>query len=136
MTCNLPHTVEQLQQFIKKETENGDAERQNAIVEVIKTFEVAKQAKLRLREYYAACKHISDDRKYVIDMFLCDEYCKDAAVVDSLWVCVNQIQAQISNKIRWSFEENVESAKVEQQRLKKQPLQQQQNKCLNWNTFN
>ena len=97
MSCNLQHTVEQLQQFIKKETEKGDAERQNAIVEVINMFEVEKQAKLRLREHYAACKHISDGRKYVIDMFLYEKYCKDTALVDSLWVCVNQIQSQVSN---------------------------------------
>ena len=56
----------------------------------------------------------------MIDTFLNDEYRKDAAVVVSLWVCVNQIQDQISNKIRWSFQENVESAMVEQQKQQQQ----------------
>ena len=81
-------------------------------MEVIKKFELAKQLKRRLRERYAACTDISDDRKYVIDTFLYDEYRKEAAVIESLWVCVNQIQTQISNKIRWSFEKNVESANM------------------------
>ena len=120
MACKLPHTVEELQRFIKNETENRDVDRQNAIVEVIKKLEAAKQQKERLRERYAACTDISDDRKYVIDTFLYDEYRKEAAVIESLWVCVNQIQAQISNKIRWSFEENVESGKVEKKRHQQQ----------------
>ena len=43
----------------------------------------------------------------MIDQFWYNEYHKDAAIVETLWSCVNQIQDQISNKIRWSFEENV-----------------------------
>ena len=124
MACKLPHTVEELQRFIKNETENRDVDRQNAIVEVIKKLEAAKQQKERLRERYGECTDISDDRKYVIDTFLYDEYRKEAAVIESLWVCVNQIQAEISNKIRWSFEENVESGKVEQQQHQQQQQQQ------------
>lgn len=123
MACKLPHTVEELQRFIKNETENRDVDRQNAIVEVIKKLEVAKQQKERLRERYGECTDISADRKYVIDKFLYDEYRKEAVVIESLWVCVNQIQAEISNKIRWSFEENVESGKVEQQRHQQQQQQ-------------
>ena len=45
MACKLPHTVEELQRFIKNETENRDVDRQNAIVEVIKKLEAAKQQK-------------------------------------------------------------------------------------------
>ena len=77
---------------------------------MIKKFELAKALKRRLRERYVECKDISEERKAVIDQFLYDEYRKDAAVTETLWSCVNQIQAQISNKIRWSFEENVKAA--------------------------
>ena len=45
MACKLPHTVEELQRFIKNETEKHDVDRQNAIVEVIKKLEAAKQQK-------------------------------------------------------------------------------------------
>ena len=38
MACKLPHTVEELQQFIKNENEKHDADRQNAIVEVSKSL--------------------------------------------------------------------------------------------------
>lgn len=77
---------------------------------MIKKFEVAKTLKRRLRERYVKCKDISEERKAVIDQFLYDEYRKYVAVTETLWSCVNQIQAQISNNIRWSFEENVEAA--------------------------
>ena len=100
MACKLPHTAEQFRQYIKAETENSDLDRQNAIVKVILKFEVAKQLKQRLRERYVGCTDISDDRKYVIDTFLHDEYRKDVAVIESLWACVHQIENQISNKIR------------------------------------
>jgi hypothetical protein len=60
----------------------------------------------------------------VIDQFLQDEYRKDAAVIESLWDCVSQIQAQISNKIRWSYEENVGASRVGPSQ--QQPLLQQQ----------
>jgi hypothetical protein len=121
MACKLPHTAEQFQLFIKAEAENSDVDRQNAIVKVILKFEVAKQLKQRLRERYVECTDISDDRKYVIDTFLHDEYRKDAAVIESLWACVHQIENQISNKIRWSFKENVEAARVEQQQQQQPP---------------
>ena len=104
MACKLPHTPEQFQLFIKAEAENSDMDRHNAIVEVIKKFEITKQLKRELRERYVRCTDIPEDRKQVIDKFLHDEYRKDAAVIESLWACVSQIQAQISNKIRWSFE--------------------------------
>ena len=107
MACKLPHTVEELQTYIKKQTEKGDTVRQNAIIEVIKQFDVAKKVKNQLREQYTACQDISAERKAVIDQFLYDEYCKDSAIAESLWGCVSQIQAQISNKIRWSYVDNV-----------------------------
>ena len=50
MACKLPHTVEQLQKYVKKQTEKDDKERQYAIFEVIKKFELAKALKKRLRE--------------------------------------------------------------------------------------
>ena len=90
-------------------------DRQKAIVSVILKFETEKQLKGLLRERYAKCTDISDDRRRVIDAYLREEYNKDAAVIESLWACVHQIENQISNKIRWSFEENVEAARVEQQ---------------------
>ena len=42
MACKVPHTVEQLQKYVQKQTEKGDTDRQKAIVEVIKQFELAK----------------------------------------------------------------------------------------------
>ena len=100
MACKLPHTVKQIQNFVKIQAEKEDNERQEAIVEVIKKFELVKLRKRRLRERYVECNDISEDRKYVIDQFWYDEYRKDAAIVETLWSCVNQIQNQISNKIR------------------------------------
>jgi hypothetical protein len=67
-----------------------------------------------MRTQYTECGHISDDRKFVIDQFLYDEFRKDHAVVETLHGCVSQIHAK-SNKIPWSFEENVEATMVEQQ---------------------
>ena len=63
MACNLPHTVEQLQMYVKNQTDKDDTERQEAIVEVIKKFELAKACKQRLRTRYRRCKYISEDKK-------------------------------------------------------------------------
>ena len=115
MACKLPHTAEDFQRCIKAQTENCDADRHNAIVEIIKKFELTKKLNRKLREHYARCTDISDDRKSVIYSFLDDEYRKEAAMVEPLWACLYQLESQIDNKIRWSFEENVESDKFEQQ---------------------
>ena len=56
-----PHTVEQLQKYVKKQAEKDDNERQQAIFEVIKKFEFAKALKRRLRELYVECNDISDE---------------------------------------------------------------------------
>ena len=121
MACKMPHTAEEFQQFIKAEVEGSDEDRQKAIVEVIKRLEVKKQLKRKDMEHYARCPEVSDDRRRVIDKFLQDEYRKDAAVIESLWDCVGQIQAQISNKIRWSYEENFEAARVGQPQQQNPP---------------
>jgi hypothetical protein len=116
LACNkLSHTVEQLQEYVRKQAEIDDTARQEAIVEVINKFELANALKQQLRTQYSECNHISDDRKFVINQFLYDEFCKEYAVVEKLRGCVSQIHAQKSNKIRWSYEENVEAAMVEQQ---------------------
>ena len=107
MACKLPHTVEQVQNYVQKQVEIDDKERQDAIIEVIKKFELAKLRKDRLRTRYTACKDISVERKYVIDQFLYNEFRKDADVVETLWGCVQKIENEKSNKIRWNFEENV-----------------------------
>ena len=120
MACKLPHTAEEFQRFIKAQTENSDAGRRNAIVDVIGNFEVARGLNRKLREYYARCTDISDDRKNVINLFLNDGYRKDTVIVGQLWACVHQLEAQIANKIRWGYKENVESDKVEQQRQRQQ----------------
>ena len=109
MACKLPHTVEEVQNYVKKQVEVDDDERQNAIVEVIKKFELAKLRKQRLRTRYTDCQDISDDRKLVIDQFLYNAFRKDHEVVETLWSCVQNIQNEKSNKIRWSFEENVQA---------------------------
>ena len=116
MDCNtLPHTVEQIQEFLRKQAEIDDTARQEAIVEVINKFELAKALKQQLRTQYHECNHMSDDRKFVITDFLYSEFRKDHAVVEKLRSCVSQIHAQKANKIRWSHEENVQAAMVEQQ---------------------
>lgn len=51
----------------------------------------------------------------MVDQFLNDEAHKDGAISETLWGCVSQIQAQISNKIRWSFGENKIVGSVSQQ---------------------
>ena len=112
MPCRLPHTAKQFYWYIKEEAQNSDMDRQKAIVDVILRFERAKRLKRELRERYVECADISDDRKYVINTFLYDEYHKDAAVIESLWACVKQVEDQITNKIRWSREENIESDRV------------------------
>lgn len=89
MACRLPHTVEQMQKYIKKQVEKDDAARQQALVEVIKQFELAKALKQRLRQWYTYCKDISEERKVVIDQVLYDEYRQDDAVSETLWGCVN-----------------------------------------------
>ena len=35
MACNLPHTVEQLQMYVKNQTDKDDTERQKAIFKVM-----------------------------------------------------------------------------------------------------
>ena len=67
MACKVPHTVEQLQKYVQKQTEKGDTDRQQAIVEVIKQFELAKALKQKLRTKYQECNDILEDRKAVID---------------------------------------------------------------------
>ena len=51
----------------------------------------------------------------MINQFLNDEARKDGAISETLWDCDSQIQAQITNKIRWSFEENKIVGSVSQQ---------------------
>ena len=51
----------------------------------------------------------------MINQFLYNEFRKDADVVETLWGCVQQIENEKSNKIRWSFEENVQAADTPQQ---------------------
>lgn len=52
MPCRLPHTVEQMQKYVKKQCDKDNTDRQHAIVEVIKQFERAKALKQRLRQRY------------------------------------------------------------------------------------
>ena len=124
MACKMPHTAEEFQRFVKAEAEGSDMDRHEAIVGIIKRFEFMKELKRADMKHYAECPDVSDDRRRVIDQFLQDEYRKDAAVIESLWDCVSQIQAQISNKIRWSFEENFGASRVGPSQ--QQPLPQQQ----------
>lgn len=81
MACRLPHSVEEMQAYSKKQCDHHDVVRQKAIVEVIKLFELAKAKKQRLRQRYAKCKDISPA---VIDMFFSDEGGKDDAISETL----------------------------------------------------
>jgi hypothetical protein len=96
MACKLPHNVEQVENYVKKQVEIDDKERQYAIIEVIKKFELAKLRKERLRTRYIACKDISVDRKYVIDQFLYNKFRKDADIVETLWgLCAEDRERKI-----------------------------------------
>ena len=44
-----------------------------------------------------------------------DKFLSDAAISKTLWTCVSQIQDNINNKIRWSYEENKIVGSVSQQ---------------------
>ena len=89
-----------MQKYIKKQCDKDDTARKHALIEVINQFELAKALKKRLRQRYTECKDISAERKAVIDQFLNDEARKDGAISETLWDCVSQIHAQITNKIR------------------------------------
>ena len=53
MACNkLPHTVEEIQEYVRKQAEIDDMARQQAIVELINKFEHAKALKKQLRTQY------------------------------------------------------------------------------------
>lgn len=108
MACNLPHTVKQVQNYVKKQVDIDDKECQDAIVEVIKKFEQAKLCKQRLIKRYIECKDISVERKFVIDQFLYAEFRKDAAVVDDWnsedeWQ-LSRLEAQLEEEKFASFD--------------------------------
>ena len=95
MACDkLPHTVEEIQEYVRKQAEIEDTARQEALTELINKFEHAKILKQQLRTQYHECTHMSDDRKFVINNFLYAEFRKDHAVVEKLRSCVSGIHAQ------------------------------------------
>jgi hypothetical protein len=55
----LPHTVEQFQKWVKNQAEKDDTAHQEAILEVINKFELAKALKQRMRTRYTESDHIS-----------------------------------------------------------------------------
>ena len=59
MACRLPYTVEQMQKYIKKQVDKDVAAPKQALVEVIKQFELANALKQQLIQRYAECKDIS-----------------------------------------------------------------------------
>nr|GEX06566.1 zinc finger, GRF-type [Tanacetum cinerariifolium]GEX06568.1 zinc finger, GRF-type [Tanacetum cinerariifolium] len=77
MSCSLPHTAEEITVYVKKQCEIDDAARQQVIIAVTKLFNEAYMAKQALREQYAECKDIPQERRVVVGKFLFGESMKD-----------------------------------------------------------
>ncbi|GJT13501.1 hypothetical protein Tco_0860543 [Tanacetum coccineum] len=80
MTCSLPHTVEEIKEYVQKQCDIDDAARQQAIIAVTKLFNEAYHAKQALKEQYVECKDIPQERRVVIEKILYDESMKDLEV--------------------------------------------------------
>ncbi|GKD93393.1 hypothetical protein Tco_1373230 [Tanacetum coccineum] len=66
MSCSLPHTVEEIKEFVQKQCDIDDAACQEAIIAVSKLFNKEYHAKQALNEQYAECKDIPPERRDVI----------------------------------------------------------------------
>lgn len=115
MACRLPHSVKQMQDFIQKQCDKEDVDRQKAFIDIINLFRLAKAKKERMGQRYTKWTDIFEERKAVIDKFFNEEAHKDLAIEYTLWGCVSQIQSNISNKIQWSFQKNKVVGSVSQQ---------------------
>ncbi|GJV07547.1 hypothetical protein Tco_1345203 [Tanacetum coccineum] len=70
MDCSLSYTVEEIKAYVHKQCDEDDATHHEAIIDVIKLFEQAREAKEDLRKQYAECIYISLERRALIDKFL------------------------------------------------------------------
>nr|GEY85088.1 retrovirus-related Pol polyprotein from transposon TNT 1-94 [Tanacetum cinerariifolium] len=88
MTCSLPHTVEEIQAYVKKQCDKDNVIRQEDIIDVTRLFEHARATKEDLRKYYVECKDIPQERRALIDKFLEDEARKDYEIHSKMWILV------------------------------------------------
>nr|GEX09572.1 hypothetical protein [Tanacetum cinerariifolium] len=100
MSCSLPHTVEEIKEFVRKQCDIDDAALHEAIIAVSKLFNKEYHAKQAFKEQYAECKDIPPERRDVIQKDLEDESMKDLMVEHKLCIAVQKIQNNISHKIR------------------------------------
>nr|GEV83774.1 hypothetical protein [Tanacetum cinerariifolium] len=94
MSCSLPHTVEK-SKSVQKQCEIDDAARQQSIITVSKRFNESYHAKQALKEQYAECKDILQERRVVIEIFLYEESMKDLEGEGFSYWCV------IGSVMRW-----------------------------------
>ncbi|GJX76847.1 hypothetical protein Tco_1087929 [Tanacetum coccineum] len=73
MAFSLPHTVEEIQAYVKKQCDEDDATCQEAIISIITLSEQAMAAKEDLMKQYVECKDVSPERRALIEKFLDDE---------------------------------------------------------------
>ncbi|GJZ99449.1 hypothetical protein Tco_0672000 [Tanacetum coccineum] len=73
MSCSLPHTVEEIKEYVQKQCDINDVARQKAFIArqkvfiaVSKLFNKEYHVKQALNEQYAKCKDISSERRDVI----------------------------------------------------------------------
>jgi hypothetical protein len=52
MACRLPHSVKQMQDFIQKQCDKEDVDRQKAFIDIINLFRLAKAKKERMGQRY------------------------------------------------------------------------------------
>ncbi|GJU31113.1 hypothetical protein Tco_1174702 [Tanacetum coccineum] len=62
MACSPPHTVKEIKEYDQKQCDIDDVARQQAIIAVTKLFNKAYHAKQDLKEQYAECKDIPQER--------------------------------------------------------------------------
>nr|GEX11404.1 RNA-directed DNA polymerase, eukaryota [Tanacetum cinerariifolium] len=80
MSCSLPHTVEEIKEYVQKQCDIDDAARQKAMNAVSKLFNKEYHVKQALKEQNAACKDIPPERRDVLH----DESMKDLEVLNKL----------------------------------------------------
>ncbi|GKB86098.1 hypothetical protein Tco_0958370 [Tanacetum coccineum] len=95
MACSLSHTVEEIKAYVKKQCDEDDVARREAIMGVITLFEQVMSAKEDLRKQYVECKDVLPERRALIENFLDDEAWKDYEFKKTLYSCVSQIQDYI-----------------------------------------
>ncbi|GJY40337.1 hypothetical protein Tco_0427607 [Tanacetum coccineum] len=98
MSCSLPHTVEEIKDFVQNQCDIDDVAGMDAIIAVSKLFNKEYHAKQALKEQYVECKDIPPERRVIIQEILEDKSMKDLMVEHKLWRAMQKIQNNISHK--------------------------------------